>query len=82
MPYAWKFKDEDYRVPVYKCGRLNIFGIIDRNCVYHGFTTKENINSDRFIEFMDIFSLGITKGTVGVLDNAADAEAVNLLTCR
>ena len=52
VPYAWKFKDEDYCVPVYKCGRLNIFGMIDRNCVYHGFTTMENINSDRFIEFI------------------------------
>ncbi len=32
----------------YKCGRLNIFGMIDRNNTYHGFTTTENINSDKF----------------------------------
>lgn len=70
VPYAWKFKNEDFCVPVYKCGRLNIFGMVDRNCVYHGFTTEENINSDRFIEFMDNFSLGITKETVVVLDNS------------
>lgn len=70
VPYAWKFKDEDFCVPVYKCGRLNIFGMIDRNCVYHGFTTEQNINSDRFIEFMENFSLGIHKETVVVLDNS------------
>ena len=61
VPYAWKFKDEDFCVPVYKCGRLNIFGMIDHNCVYYGFTTEDNINSDRFIEFMERFSLGIHK---------------------
>jgi len=70
VPYAWKFKDEDFCVPVYKCGRLNIFGMIDRNFVYHGFTTEENINSYRFVEFMEGFSLGIRKETVVVLDNS------------
>lgn len=71
VPYAWKFKDEDLCVPVYKCGRLNIFGMINRNCVYHGFNTGKNINSDRLIEFMEDFSLGIRKETVVVLDNSA-----------
>lgn len=81
VPYAWKFKDEDYCVPVYKCGRLNIFGMIDRNCVYHGFTTKENINSDRFIEFMDNFSLGIRKETVVVLDNSTVHKSRKVKDC-
>lgn len=81
VPYAWKFKDEDYNVPVFKCGRLNIFGMIDRNCVYHGFTTQENINSDKFIEFMDSFSLGITKETVVVLDNSSIHKSRKVKNC-
>lgn len=81
VPYAWKFKDEDFCVPVYKCGRLNIFGMIDRNCVYHGFTTEENINSDRFIEFMDNFSLGIRKETVVVLDNSTVHKSRKVKDC-
>lgn len=35
--------------------------MIDPNCVHHGFITEENINFDRFIEFMDNFSLCIKK---------------------
>lgn len=81
VPYAWKFKDEDYCVPVYKCGRLNIFGMIDRNCVYHGFTTEGHIDSDRFIEFMDNFSLGITKETVVVLDNSSVHKSRKVKNC-
>ena len=81
VPYAWKFKDEDFCVPVYKCGRLNIFGMIDRNCVYHGFTTTENINSDRFIEFMEGFSLGISKETVVILDNSSVHKSRKVKDC-
>ena len=81
VPYAWKFKDEDFCVPVYKCGRLNIFGMIDRNCVYHGFTTEKNINSDRFIEFMENFSLGIRKETVVVLDNSTVHKSRKVKDC-
>lgn len=81
VPYAWKFKDEDFCIPVYKCGRLNIFGLIDRNCVYHGFTTQENINSDKFIEFMDNFSLGISKETVVVLDNSSVHKSRKVKDC-
>lgn len=81
VPYAWKFKDEDFCVPVYKCGRLNIFGMIDRNCVYYGFTTEENINSDRFIEFMENFSLGIRKETVVVLDNSTVHKSRKVREC-
>lgn len=81
VPYAWKFKDEDFCVPAYKCGRLNIFGMIDRNCVYHGFTTEKNINSDRFIEFMENFSLGIRKETVVVLDNSSVHKSRKVKEC-
>ena len=55
--------------------------MIDRNCVYHGFITKENINSDRFIEFMENFSIGIRKETVIVLDNSTVHKSRKVKDC-
>ncbi|MBD5317152.1 MAG: hypothetical protein HDS11_05745 [Bacteroides sp.] len=81
VPYAWKFKDEDFCVPVCKCGRLNLFGMIDHNCVYQGFTTSQNINSYRFIEFMEHFSLGIHEETVVVLDKSAVHKSRKVRDC-
>lgn len=81
VPYAWKFKDEDFFIPVCKGGRLNIFGMIDRNCNYHGFTTQGSINSDKFIEFMENFSLGICKETVVVLDNSSIHKSRKVKDC-
>lgn len=71
VPYGWIFPGEECVVPSLKEGRLNIFGMVDRNCKYHGFTTTKSINSERFIEFVDEFSMSITKPTVLVVDNAS-----------
>lgn len=71
VPYGWTFPDEEYVVPSLREGRLNIFGMIDRNCNYHGFTTTESIDSDKFVEFVDKFSLSLAKPTVLVVDNAS-----------
>lgn len=45
--------------------------MISRNNKYHGFTSTESINSDRFIEYMDEYTLTLKKLTVLVLDNAS-----------
>ena len=71
VPYGWQFRDEDVYVPSWKAQRLNIFGMIDRNNRYHGFTTTESIDADKVVEYLDAFSLGIRKDTVIVLDNAS-----------
>lgn len=71
VPYGWQFPDEKVSIKAEKCGRLNIFGMISRNNRYHGFTTTENINSEKFIEYMDDFTLTLEKLTVLVLDNAS-----------
>ncbi|MCC8120184.1 MAG: IS630 family transposase [Bacteroidales bacterium] len=70
VPYGWQFADEKVSIKSEKCGRLNIFGMISRNSAYHGFTTTENINSDKFIEYMDEFTLTLKRLTVLVLDNS------------
>ena len=71
VPYGWQFPDEDVAIAVQKAARLNIFGMVNRDNEYHGFTTRENINSDKFIEFIDGIVPKLTKPTVLLLDNAS-----------
>lgn len=71
VPYGWQFPDEKVSIKAEKSGRLNIFGMISRNNRYHGFATTENINSEKFIDYMDEFTMTLEKLTVLVLDNAS-----------
>ncbi|RGN59310.1 IS630 family transposase [Bacteroides sp. OM05-10AA] len=71
VPYGWQFSDEDVHIPSSKAGRLNIFGMIDRNNRYDGFCTTESIDADKVIDFLDRLSLKIEKDTFVVLDNAS-----------
>ena len=51
--------------------RLNIFGMIDRNNRYEGFSTTENMTADKVADFLDRLSFRIRKNTFVVLDNAS-----------
>ncbi|MEY8685873.1 transposase [Bacteroides sp. AN502(2024)] len=48
----------------------NIFGMIDRNNRYDGFSTSESITADKVADFLDQLSFRIGKKTFVVLDNA------------
>ena len=37
-----------------KAARLNIFGMITKRNQYKGFTTKESINADKIVDYLDI----------------------------
>ena len=71
VPYGRKFRDEDVYVLSGKAQRVNIFGMIDRNNRYHGFTTTESIDAYKVVEYLDAFSLSIKKDTFIVFDNAS-----------
>lgn len=71
VPYGWQFPGEDVYIPSLKAGRLNIFGMIDRNNRYDGFCTTESINADKVIDFLDRLSFKVEKETFVVLDNAS-----------
>lgn len=71
VPYGWQFPDEKVRIPSEKSARLNIFGMISRDNEYLGFTTRESINSDKFIEYIDSVIDDFKRETVLVLDNAS-----------
>ena len=54
---------EDVYIPSERGLRLNIFGMIDRNNRYEGFSTTENMTADKVADFLDRFSLRIRKNT-------------------
>ena len=47
VPYGWQFRGEDVYIPSQRGYRLNIFGMIDRNNRYEGFTTDESITAEK-----------------------------------
>lgn len=70
VPYGWQFRGEDVFIPSAKNTRLNIFGMIDRNNRYDGFSTTESITAEKVADFLDRLSFRINKDTFVVLDNA------------
>ena len=70
VPYGWQFPDEDVYIASGRTARLTIFGMIDRQNNYKGFTTTDSITADKVIEFLDTFSFQVRKNTFVVLDNA------------
>lgn len=71
VPYGWQFRGEDVYIPSERGCRLNIFGMIDRNNRYEGFSTMENMTADTIADFLDRLSMRIRKNTFVVLDNAS-----------
>ncbi len=71
VPYCWQFRGEDVFIPSQKGYRLNIFGMINRNNRYEGFSTNENITADKVVNSLDRLSFRIKKNTFVVLDNAS-----------
>lgn len=71
VPYGWQFPRENVFVPSIKSARLNIFGMISRDNVYHGFTSRQSIKAENVAEFINDFSLTIKRPTFIVLDNAS-----------
>ncbi len=70
VPYGWQFPWENITIPSDRCARLNIWGMIDHDSNYHGFSSMESMTSERIADFLDKFSLTIKRDTFIVLDNA------------
>lgn len=71
VPYGWHLADEEVFVASGDKHRLNLFGMISPNCLYDGFDTEDSITGEGLADFLDEFSLKISKPTVVVLDNAS-----------
>ena len=71
VPYGWQFRGEDVYIPSERGVRLNVFGMIDRNNRYEGFSTTENMTAEKIADFIDRLSMRIRRNTFVVLDNAS-----------
>jgi transposase len=71
VPYGWQFPGEDVYIPSERAKRLNIFGMINRDNRFEGFSTIDSINAQKVVSFLDQFSFGLDKKTFVVLDNAS-----------
>lgn len=71
VPYGWQFAGERVFVPSMRAARLNIFGMINRDNVYRGFTSPQGIRAQEVARFIDDFSMTIARLTFIVLDNAS-----------
>lgn len=70
VPCGWHLAEEEVFVPSGDKHRLNLFGMISPDCRYDGFDTEDSITGNVLADFLDRFSLSITKPTVVVWDNA------------
>jgi transposase len=70
VPYGWQLPGEQVSIPSQKSARFNIFGMIDRNNRYQGFSTMESITAEKVVSFLDTLSFDVRKDTFVVLDNA------------
>ena len=70
VPYAWQFADEQVGMPSRKGGGLNCFALLARNNCCHFETTEDSITGAWISERLDKLSLGLSRLTVVVLDNA------------
>ena len=71
VPYGWQLRGEEVYVPSQRVARLNIFGVIDRDNRYKGFTTFEKMTADKVVSFLDEISFNLEMNTFVVLDNAS-----------
>lgn len=71
VPYGWQFKDEDIFIPAQRGKGLNCFGLMSKDMQFHYAITEKSINTDFIVEYLDRFSLQLTKYTMIILDNAS-----------
>lgn len=70
VPYAWQWSDEQVGMPSTQGGGVNCFALLARDNRCDAYLTQEKITGSWISERLDAFSLGLSRLTVVVLDNA------------
>lgn len=70
LPSAWQKKGATIGIVPDKSKGINVFGLLGTDMEFHPYTTKQTINSDLTIAFIDDFAQNIKMPTVIILDNA------------
>jgi len=71
VPYAWQFTDEQVGTPSTQGGGVNCFALLARDNRCHVHLTEAKITGSWVSEKLDALSLGLSRLTVIVLDNAS-----------
>lgn len=70
VPYGWQFPGEQVCILSERSARLNCFAMVNRESECFQFSTQENMDTRKIMEFLENFFLKIRKETFLVLDNA------------
>lgn len=70
IPYAWQKKENPITLPAAKGKKLNVLGLMTRDCRLFAKAYEQTIDTDTAICFLDEFVGRIKKRTIVVLDNA------------
>ena len=71
VPYEWQFLGEQVCILSERSARLNFFAMINKESECFQFSTQENMDTRKIMEFLENFSLKIRKETFLVLYNAS-----------
>lgn len=82
VPYAWQFKGEEAFMPSMQGQGLNCFALLSRANACRFETTHNAINARFIVEQLEVFSWGLQRPTVVVLDNAPAHVARQVQECR
>ena len=82
MPYGWHLPEEEVFIPSQKGARLNIFGMIDHNNHFEGFSTTDSVNTEMVVSFIDTFSFNLKKNTCIVIDNASIHKSKKMMEMK
>lgn len=84
VPYAWQPIGEQWELPSSKksvAGYMSLMNVETDHLVSYKLPKDERMNSERFILYMDDFSLKIKQETVVILDNASYHKSMATKAC-
>ena len=70
IPYAWQTIGTNIELPCSKSKRLNVLGLLGKDCSSHSWVFDGNITSSIVVEFFDRLASSIQRPMAVVIDNA------------
>ena len=70
VPYAWQPTGETIEIPSSKSKRLNVLGVVNRDCQFDSFVFEGSVNTSVVVACINEFSSRIKMPTTLIIDNA------------
>jgi transposase len=71
IPYAWQEPGTTLEIPARKCGRINVWGFMNRKNDLYPFIFEQSVHTEVVIACFEELSKTLKKKTVVVMDNAS-----------